>query len=84
MPLQPMSSYMTIMSQLNLRAVSNTWRMCRLPPTVWVRMGVRQYQSATSLIMVSRSEVSTRLWPVSESMFMTGTMPQQLYSNAAT
>ena len=52
--------------------------MCRFPPTVWVRMGVRQYQSATSLIMVSRSSVSTRLCPVRESMFITTAMPQQV------
>ena len=36
MPLQPMSSYMTIMSQLNFAAVSNIIKICRLPPTVFI------------------------------------------------
>ena len=76
MPLQPMSSYMTIMSQLNFAAVSNIIRMWRLPPTVCVRIGVRACRSARSLIISSRFSVSTMLWPVSESMLMTVMMPQ--------
>ena len=81
MPLQPMSSYMRIMSQLNFSAVSHICMMWRLPPTVCVRIGVRACQSATSLIMMSRSSVSTMLWPVSESMLIRHRMPQQLYSH---